>query len=303
VTRARLALGTAQLGMAYGVANPGGRPPTARIDRILRTALDLGVDYIDTAPAYGDAEALVGRFLSAANRRERVHVCTKLPPLRGGLSAAGVQHEVAVAVERSRAALGIDVIDDFLVHAPQDLRENGPALVDALLEQRHTGRTAHIGASIYDADDATMVLSCPGLSTTQYPFSVFERSVVASGVARRLRAQGHRTVARSAIVQGLLALDPDRGEAAVPGSRSWLDQFGELCAARGVPPVVAALAYASHQGGADYLVVGVEAPEQLVEAARALEHPLPADLIRELDERFADVPADIRDPRRWRRAI
>lgn len=57
----RLMLGTAQLGMAYGVANTAGRPDFRQAVRLIAAAADGGVNCFDTAAAYGDSEVILGR--------------------------------------------------------------------------------------------------------------------------------------------------------------------------------------------------------------------------------------------------
>jgi aryl-alcohol dehydrogenase-like predicted oxidoreductase len=57
----RLALGTAQFGLDYGVANTGGRTPFAEVESILEFAAANDVNTLDTAAAYGDAEDVLAR--------------------------------------------------------------------------------------------------------------------------------------------------------------------------------------------------------------------------------------------------
>jgi aryl-alcohol dehydrogenase-like predicted oxidoreductase len=295
----RLALGTAQLGMHYGVASSPGRPSADEIGRILRTALDLGVEYIDTAAAYGEAEVAIRRFLRAADHSGRVRVGTKTPRLPAGLSASALVHEVAAAIDRSRTRLGVETLDDLLIHSADDLREYGSRLIDVLMEHRDASRVRRIGLSIYDEADAMLALAHPSLAAAQFPFNVFQRGLTDGGAVERLRLAGHETFARSVLLQGLLSLSPDPGEAAVPGSGPWLASFGQTCASHDVAPVAAALGYAASRSGAHFLVVGVESAAQLREVSGFMQKPLPPALVREMDARFVDVPAAVRDPRLW----
>ena len=72
----RLALGTVQFGLAYGVANPNGRVGMDEAAAILEGARAGGVDMLDTAIAYGDSEARLGELGT-----EGFHIVSKLPPL------------------------------------------------------------------------------------------------------------------------------------------------------------------------------------------------------------------------------
>ena len=59
----RLALGTVQFGLVYGINNPRGKIPEDEAEEILRYAFSGGIDTLDTARAYGASEALLGRIL------------------------------------------------------------------------------------------------------------------------------------------------------------------------------------------------------------------------------------------------
>lgn len=299
MSHARLALGTAQLGLDYGVANPDGRPSADEVDRILRTALDLGLEYIDTASAYGDAEVAVGRFLRTAGSRRHVRIGTKTPRFAAGLSAADLVRDLAQSVDRSRTRLGRDTLDDLLIHAADNLREYGQTLVDFLVEHQQAGRVRRIGISIYDAADARLAIACPSLGATQFPFSVLHRELAEHGLVDDLRRAGHETFARSALQQGLLTLEPAQGERAVPGSGVWLARFREVCSQQGVEPLTAALAYAASWSRADFVVVGVESAEQLRRLSGALSCHLPAGFADRIATRIAGVPPAVRDPRLW----
>ena len=80
-----MTLGTAQLGLKYGVANRTGKPNRETATSMVRDAIGHGVTTLDTARAYGDAEEVLGQSLTGA-WRSRAEVITKLDPL-AGLSA------------------------------------------------------------------------------------------------------------------------------------------------------------------------------------------------------------------------
>lgn len=299
MTRPRLALGTAQLGLDYGVANLGGRPTAAECERILDVALELGVEYFDTAQAYGDSEALIGRFLRRRGKPPRLRIGTKLSRLASGLTVAELKRAIAARVDQSRRRLGVECLDDLLLHSVENLREYGEGVVAMLAEQRAAGRIGRIGVSVYDAQEASLALSALSLSVTQLPFSVFDQQAVRSGLIARLRSAGHELFARSALQQGLLVLAPERAEAAVPGSGRWLKRFHEVCAEHGIEPLAAAVGFAAARSGADNLVVGVESVAQARQLWVLLQASSPPVLLDALAHEFAEIPVEVRDPRLW----
>ncbi|MFZ0694771.1 MAG: aldo/keto reductase, partial [Alphaproteobacteria bacterium] len=74
----QITLGSAQLGMAYGVANTLGQPTEAEAFRILDRAVELGINTIDTARTYGTAEQWIGKWL-ASRKPSGVRIVTKVP--------------------------------------------------------------------------------------------------------------------------------------------------------------------------------------------------------------------------------
>jgi aryl-alcohol dehydrogenase-like predicted oxidoreductase len=295
----RLALGTAQLGMDYGIAG-GGRPSPDAVQRILAAAVDIGVRYFDTACAYGDAERAIGMFLTAT-RPSDLRVGTKLPQLQTGLGPAELRAAVMSAVDASRRRLGVETIDDLLIHSADNLREYAASIVDVLVGCIEQGLVRRIGVSVYDLADADLAASYAPLVVLQFPFNVFNRRFGGAAAVDRLRAADGEAFARSVLLQGLLVQTPDSAESAVSGSGAWMAEFRRVCASAGMSPLTAAVAFAAARSGADCLVVGVESVAQLFDVAAALHVQPAAGVLDLLSTRLSGVPRAIHDPRAWRR--
>jgi aryl-alcohol dehydrogenase-like predicted oxidoreductase len=290
---ARLALGTAQLGDPYGIANRRGRLDEAEVDTILSAAFEQGVRCLDTAAGYGKSEAAIGSFLERQGRPDGLTICTKLPALPPALSTADVELTVDAELDGSLRRLRLDAVDVYLVHAAADLERYGPALVGALARQRDAGRISRIGVSVYGPEEAETAMAFPELSAIQFPFNVFDRRMT---VGRR---ESRATFARSPLLQGLLALALESLPAAMIRARPWLESYRDLCRAHGASPVSTALAWAAQRSGADHVVLGVESPEQLAAAAVAFRTPLDAALVEAIERELTGVPSSILDPRQW----
>lgn len=295
----RLTLGTAQLGMAYGVTNRRGQPSPEEVEAILRRAFDLGVRSLDTAADYGVSEALIGRYLRRHGRPPGLVLCTKLPRLPRDLRPDRIDGVVSDALQGSLRRLGVDRVDHYLIHAQSDLIAHGRPLIEALVSCRQSGLVRRIGASVYTPEDARVALSHPELSSIQFPFNLFDRRVRDSGALAELRSAGYATFARSPLLQGLLTLAPDALPRHLSDARPRLAALRDGLTAWSAEPVATALAWAVARSGADSVVLGVDSPDQLDFAVRALGRPLPHDLLDALEAHFADVPVEVIDPRRW----
>lgn len=146
-----LGLGTVKLGRNQGVKYPQNFaiPDDAAVRKLLAVAADLGINLIDTAPAYGSSEARLGQLLPGP--RERWVLCTKV----GEDFAAGVSHHdfspaaVRESVERSLCRLRTDWLDLVLIHSDGndlDIIERSGAL-EALAELKRAGQLRAFGMS------------------------------------------------------------------------------------------------------------------------------------------------------------
>jgi aryl-alcohol dehydrogenase-like predicted oxidoreductase len=146
-----LGLGTVKLGRNRGVKYPHGFDiPDARTARgLLDAAQDLGINLIDTAPAYGDAEQRLGALIRG--QRSRWVLCTKVgEEFKDGRSRFDFSPEYTrLSVERSIARLQTDALDLVLVHSDgDDLRIiDSLGTLDALADLKRKGLVGAIGMS------------------------------------------------------------------------------------------------------------------------------------------------------------
>ncbi|MGI9343055.1 MAG: aldo/keto reductase [Gammaproteobacteria bacterium] len=284
----RLALGTAQFGLDYGIANAG-RVPPADVAAILATAAAAGVDTLDTAIAYGDSEAALGDAGVSGWR-----VITKLPGLPERLPAIGdwVREQVAASLDR----LKLDRLEGVLLHQPADLLGNaGPELAAALERIRSDGMTAAVGISIYDPAELPALVTVMRPDIVQAPFNVLDRRLESSGWLARLAADGVRVHVRSAFLQGLLLMDADARPDYFERWRTLLDQWRSWCDHQRRSPSSLALGFALAQSNIERVVVGVDSPAQLdaaIEAAGGKPN-LPPDALQNDDP-------DLLNPSNWR---
>jgi len=289
MSASRLALGTAQFGFPYGIANHGAQVSLSEATAIVSVAEQAGMDSLDTAAAYGDSERRLG-----AIGVQRWHVVSKLPPLpeHCGDVALWVQRTLAQSLER----LGIGQLYGLLLHRSGDLRGvDGAALSSALVAVKAQGRVRKVGLSIYHPGELDDIPHGFRPDLVQTPFNVLDRRIVRSGWLARLKSEGIEVHARSVFLQGLLLM----AEAARPPHFSpWVDAFRlweNWTRHEGLAPYEAALAFVLAEPGIDRAVVGVDSRthlEQLVAlSGRALQPAVPQSLSQDAD--------DLLNPSRW----
>jgi aryl-alcohol dehydrogenase-like predicted oxidoreductase len=286
-----LTLGAVQLGMPYGLGAAATGLTETEAHAILDAALEAGISAIDTARAYGDSEARIGRWLARRRPARPPILVSKFPRLEPG--AAG--ERIARHIEASAAALGVARIDIYLAHRGADLALPGAA--DSLRALMRDGRIGAFGASVYDPGDAADALNVTGIGALQLPINV---AVPAPPeLVARARAARVRIFARSAFLQGLLLLAPERLPARLAGAAPVLRALRAVAREAGVT-LPALLLAAARAGGPDSIVVGADAPAQVLELATAAA-PDPAAVDAAIRAARA-LPRELADPRRWPKA-
>ena len=297
VTSSRLTLGTAQLGDAYGIANRVGRLSDRQVHALLTSALDLGLRSFDTAPAYGVAETRLGAFFQKDGWPSDAVVISKLPAL-GPIEARDVPDTVAAALHGSLRRLRRARLDHYLVHRADDLARHGDVLVGALVRHIEAGEVGRAGVSVYGPHEVELMMRWPELGSIQFPLNLLDRRMVESGALSRLIARGATTFARSAFLQGLLALSEADLPTSMRHASAALRRLRTVLARHGVAPAEAALAFV-HSFPVDSVVIGVETPEQLRANVAALDVPIPPGLASELAVALGALDESILNPARW----
>ncbi len=133
---------------------------------VLRHALELGVNFIDTAAGYGDSQVKIGKAI--AGRRDGLVLATK--------SGSATRDDMQADIDRARTEMQTDVIDLFQLHGVsmeswQTISAPGGAL-EALLAAKDKGHVAHIGFTCHNVSTALTLADEPLMETVQFPFNL-----------------------------------------------------------------------------------------------------------------------------------
>jgi len=285
----RLALGTVQFGLDYGVANVSGQVGQSEVAAILNVAAAAGIDTLDTAIAYGQSEAALGRAGVKSWR-----VITKLPPLPQDVTA--VPGWINEQIDGSLRRLGITQLEAVLLHRSGDLLgRHGDDYLRALIDMKAAGLTRALGVSVYDPAELDVLWPIWRPDVVQAPCNVLDRRLIRSGWLDRLNQNKIRVQVRSAFLQGLLLLPAERRPEGFAPWNVILDRWVAWCDGRGVSPLRGALSFVRALPGIEFAVVCVDSAKHLEEvlALSAVAEPLPPD------DMFSE-DRDLIDPSRWK---
>jgi len=262
-----LALGTAQFGLQYGIANQQGQVPLAEVASIVARATAVGVDTVDTAIAYGNSERCLGHVGVSDFR-----VITKLPAVPA--QCRNVTSWVCAEIEESLARLQVPCLGGVLLHRPQQLLENcGPELFNALQSLREQGRISKVGVSIYAPSELDQLCERYDLDIVQAPFNLVDRALHTSGWLDRLSSNGVEVHARSAFLQGLLLMPREQIPANFSAWKSIWDRWHDWLKHNDVSALQACIAFSFSFPHIHRVVVGVDSLmqwEQIITASTQL---------------------------------
>jgi aryl-alcohol dehydrogenase-like predicted oxidoreductase len=197
-----LAIGTAQFGQHYGIANKAGQIDITRADQILKYAGKAGIDTLDTAIVYGDSEDILGKIgVSDWN------IVSKIPAVP--IDTRDTQGWIIDNVQSSLKRLNIEKYKCLMLHSPKQLSgSQGNEIFKALSLLKYDGLCDQIGISIYHPYELDEYLQYYRFDLVQAPFNIVDRRLFTSGWLHRLVSEDIEIHVRSIFLQGLLLMNP-----------------------------------------------------------------------------------------------
>jgi aryl-alcohol dehydrogenase-like predicted oxidoreductase len=290
--------------MSFG--EPGRGRPTWTLDEaaslpLIRRAIELGINFLDTANIYSDgsSEEIVGRALRELGRRDEIVLATKVNsrmregPNGAGLSRKAILHEIDMSLRR----LGTDYVDLYQIH-----RFDRSTPVEETLEALHDvvkmGKARYIGASsMYAWQFAKMLYVADAHGWTRFVSMQDQYNLLNREEEREMiplcREEGIGVLPWSPLAKGLLARGEDRSSErsqsdpvaqSMYGQTEQVDRpviaaVDEVARGRGVPPAQVALAWLMAKSPVVAPIVGVSKERHLRDAVAAIEIKLTAEEI------------------------
>jgi aryl-alcohol dehydrogenase-like predicted oxidoreductase len=195
----KLALGTAQFGLNYGVSNKLGQVEIPEVRNILSEARNSNINILDTAISYGSSERVLGE-IGVTN----FDIVTKLPPMPKNLD--DIDLWANLNINSSLNILGVDKLYALLLHNSNDfINQANQKLFKILIKLKEKGTINKIGVSIYDPNELDE-LQQHGIKVdlVQVPYNLLDRRIESSGWLDKLNHHGVEIHSRSVFLQGLL---------------------------------------------------------------------------------------------------
>ena len=291
----RLVLGTAQLGMNYGIANKCGRPDSDLAKKIVQTAWENGIREYDTAQGYGESENVLGNALHSFGFSSDARVITKLDPSLDHFDRARLEQ----AVRKSLTRLNVPIMQGLMLHKEEYLEvwESGMGdILRGLIEQR---LTEHIGASVYSPEKAKLALETDGIDMIQIPSNILDRRFEKAGVFQLADDVGKTIYIRSIFLQGLLLMSPDTLPEHMRFAAPVLNRLASLAQDAGLSINELCIGYIKNAFPRARLIFGAEIPAQVRENLKIWEGAWPDGLTQRINLEFEDISEMILNPSLW----
>ena len=280
-------IGTAQLGMDYGVANTTGRPSDQEVRDLFQAGLRYNLRLLDTAPAYGDSEARIGAHRPHG---KEYSVVTKT---RVGAAPSEYRDHLLASLTRLR----MDRVHGLLLHDPKALMApTASAAISALTSIRAEGLAERVGVSVYDSKQARRMLDLGGLDLIQVPFNVLDQRLLQDGTLHQLNEAGVEIHGRSVFLQGVLLMDAADLPAPLRALAPSVARFQQWCDRNDITRMEAAILAMGESDTIDICVLGVDNAAQLLEIMGVVGVQ---DRDRMDWSRFAHDDPSLLDPSNW----
>jgi len=299
---AKLALGTAQFGLKYGINNKTGKPKRKSSLKMLKNAYDKGIRYFDTAYAYGNAEELLGLFTESNKLQNKVNIISKLKPNILDGYKGDVFNLVKSEINGSLNRLKIRALEGYLLHTPEYIYHEG--IINALKKSKKKGLIKKFGVSIYNEKEALFAVSLP-VDIIQIPYSIFDQRLNNTRFFEIAKKNKVKVFARSPFVQGLIFMNDKEIPDCCREARVYLNEFDKIIKRYNLTRLEAAILFSYCNKNIDYVVFGVDNLEQLKEAIHITDNFTNIEYFRtcsdELTKKFHNVKKRAIIPNLWKK--
>ncbi len=267
----KIALGTVQFGIDYGINSESGQVQPEEVRSILNYAHSQNIDLLDTAPVYGDSEKILGRANSSNFKvvtKTRHFDSLKINNNDIRLLNSDFYHSLEYLKQ--------DSVYGVLMHNASDLLKPGAEkLFDQLQKLKQEEKITKIGVSVYDHSQLQAILEIFDIDLVQLPFNIIDKRLIDSGMLAKLKNRGIEVHARSVFLQGLLLMSernrPDKFKRWGVLWKIWHEWLND----NQITALEAAIRYVISMTEISKVLVGVDTKDQLKEIIVASNGVLP----------------------------
>ena len=247
----KMILGTVQFGLNYGINNNSGKPSENKVFNVLDIAYENGIQYLDTADAYGDAIQIIGKYHQQS--KNKFKLLSKFKGVKTG--------ELKGKVIESLEILEIKSYEVYSFHSFNELIENS-VFIKELSQLKVSDLINKIGISVYTNQEFEKVIEYDFFDVIQIPFNILDNSNLRGKLIEKAKLKGKEIHTRSVFLQGLFFMNE------LPIKLKPLDRYISIinayCRKEKISMQELALSYAIFNKNINHVIIGVDNKEQLL---------------------------------------
>lgn len=294
----RIGLGTVEIGLAYGLGNEG-LPSEQDAKTLLKTAVEMGITYFDTARGYGLAEERIGK--SGITKTSTVIIGTKFgqflkqePHLRG----SNLEKRIRKDIDMSRKNLNQEVLQLVQFHNELENFTDYSEIIEIAEKLKNEQKVMHVGIAVRGEAAALAAIETDFFETIQLANSIVDQRMT-KNVLQKAEEKNIGIINRSVLLKGALTPARSKLPEALAQLKTHADKAEEIAKSIGISLPTLAIRYVLSNPAISIALIGTSTANRIESALEAVQAgPLPEEILLLLQELSITDPVQI-DPSRW----
>ena len=281
----KLALGTVQFGINYGINNKNGIPSDFDISEIFDLSIKNNIKYLDTSISYGNSEERISKLAN-----NKFNIITKSNDVKNS-------EELSSSILTSLSSLKTESVYGFLFHNSDNLINNHD-LWSTLVKFKNEKKVNKIGYSIYDTNQIDYLLDKGFIpDIVQLPYSLLDRKF--EKYFMKLKKLGTEIHVRSVFLQGLYFMNNKKLPEKLLPLKKYLESINSVCKDFNISIGELALNFVNENKFIDKIIIGVDSSTQLNQNIQMIKKWDNKNDINKLINKIIVKEQDLLSPINW----
>lgn len=294
----RIGLGTVEIGIPYGIGVTS-LPSDAQAEHILKSAVEMGVTYIDTARGYGVAEERIGK--SGIGNSDGVIIGTKFGQFlkqEPNLHSTDLEQRIREDIDASRKNLQQEVLELVQFHNELEDYMDFSEMIEILQKLKDEQKVRHVGIATRGEAAALAAIATGFFETIQVAYSIADQRM-AQRVLSAAQEKNISVINRSVLLKGALTPGRIKLSDALQPLKDAADKADHIAQSIGISLPELAIRFAASHSAISNILIGTIKPDHLESAIAATQQePLPKEVLEKLAALGISDPTQI-DPAKW----
>lgn len=282
----KLAIGTVQFGINYGINNKNGIPSDIDILEIFDLSIKNNIKYLDTSISYGNSEERISKLAN-----NKFNIITKSNNVKSS-------EELTSSILTSLSSLKTESVYGFLFHNADNLIDNNDLWI-TLNKFKNEKKVKKIGYSIYNTKQIDYLLDKEFIpDIVQLPYSLLDRKF--EKYFMKLKKLGTEIHVRSVFLQGLYFMNNKQLPQKLFPLKKYLDNIESICNEFNISIGELALNFVNENKFIDKIIMGVDSPDQLNQNIKMIKNWKSKNKINELINKIDVKEKHLLSPINWK---